>query len=89
MTKHLKYLALVLAMTLAVGTVLGLTLSTTAGAAAKKEYIFYYVDHGTPGNPFWAVYYKGIEDATKWLAPCGVKVKHLSAEADVKKQIEQ
>ena len=89
MTKRLKYVALVLAMTLAVGTVFGLTLSTAAGAAAKKEYIFYYVDHGTPGNPFWSVYYKGIEDAAKWLAPYGVKVKHLSAEADVKKQIEQ
>ena len=88
MTKYLKYITLTLVMALVVGTVLGLTLSTAAGAASKKEYIFYYVDHGTPGNPFWSVYYKGIEDAKEWLAPYGVTVKHLSAEADVKKQIE-
>jgi len=89
MKRHLKYVVLLLAMALVVGGILGLMLSSTAGAASpKKEYIFYYVDHGTPGNPFWSVYYKGIEDAAKWLAPYGVKVKHLAAEADVKKQIE-
>ncbi len=56
--------------------------------AAEKKYTIYYVDHGTPGNPFWVVYYKGIEEAAEFLAPYGVEVKHLSASADVKKQME-
>ena len=56
--------------------------------AAEKKYTFYYVDHGVPGNPFWAVYFKGVEEAAEMLAPHGVEVKHLSAEADVKKQID-
>jgi len=59
-----------------------------APEAKVKKYTFYYVDHGVPGNPFWAVYFKGIEEAAAALAPYGVEVKHLSAEADVKKQID-
>ncbi len=57
-------------------------------AKAAEKYTFYYVDHGVPGNPFWAVYFRGIEEAAEMLAPHGVEVKHLSAEADVKKQID-
>ena len=68
--------------------VLSLFLVSGLSSAQEKKYTFYYVDHGTPGNPFWAVYYKGIEDATQLLAQYGVEVKHLSAEADVKKQID-
>jgi simple sugar transport system substrate-binding protein len=64
--------------------------ATTAAAQSKtgKKILLYYVDHGVPGNPFWAVYFKGIDDAAAMLAPFGVEVKHLSAEADVKKQID-
>jgi simple sugar transport system substrate-binding protein len=57
-------------------------------AEAAAKYTLYYVDHGTPGNPFWIVYFKGIDEAAAMLKPYGVEVKHLSAEADVKKQID-
>ena len=78
---------LILFLTVITALVFSLLLSGNSNAQDKKL-TFYYVDHGTPGNPFWAVYYKGIEDATQWLAQYGVEVKHLSAEADVKKQID-
>jgi len=68
--------------------IISLFLTSGISSAQDKKLTFYYVDHGTPGNPFWTVYYKGIEDATKMLAQYGVEVKHLSAEADVKKQID-
>ena len=77
----------------AVAFLFALSLFMVAGAVgvdaqAKKKITLYYVDHGVPGNPFWVVYFRGIEDAAKMLAPFGVEVKHLSAEADVKKQID-
>jgi len=53
-----------------------------------KKITLYYVDHGTPGNPFWVVYFRGIDDAAAILKPLGVEVKHLSSGADVKKQID-
>ena len=84
-TIHLNRIIL---LSLIITIVLGLFLSSGMANAADKKYTFYYVDHGTPGNPFWAVYYKGIDDATQMLAQYGVEVKHLSAEADVKKQID-
>jgi len=52
--------------------------ATAVNAQSSKKLTFYYVDHGTPGM-FWSVYYKGIEDATRMLAPLGVEVKHLEA----------
>ena len=70
---------LVLYISIVTILVLSFFLSTGISNAQDKKLTFYYVDHGTPGNPFWAVYYKGIEDATQWLAQFGVEVKHLSA----------
>jgi len=84
--KCLRYFALMVSVILGLTLILGVTLP---GTAAKKDKItIYYVDHGIMGNPFWTVYFKGIDDAIKMLAPHGVIVKHLSAEADVKKQID-
>ncbi|MCX6089641.1 MAG: substrate-binding domain-containing protein [Candidatus Atribacteria bacterium] len=78
----------VLLLTVILTTLLSLFAFPGFSFAADKKYTLYYVDHGTPGNPFWAVYFRGIEDAAELLKPYGVEVKHLSAEADVKKQID-
>jgi len=83
---YMKYAVTMLIAALVIGTFMAL--ATSNSAAEEVKYTFYYVDHGTPGNPFWTVYFKGIEDATEWLVARGVKVKHLSASADLKKQID-
>ncbi len=90
MRKYLKYATPILVATLVIGTVLGLAAPKSAEGTPveKKKITIYYVDHGIMGNPFWTIYFKGVEDATKMLAAYGVEVKHLSAEADVKKQID-
>jgi simple sugar transport system substrate-binding protein len=77
-----------LSMLLVLAVVAVLLVGATGLVSAAEGFTFYYIDHGTSGNPFWTVYYQGIEDAAKMLAPYGVQVKHLSAEADVRKQIE-
>lgn len=74
---------LLLVLTIVVGMLVGATVFAKA-----EEYTFYYIDHGTAGNPFWTVFHKGVQDATEMLAKYGVKVRHLSAEADLRKQIE-
>ncbi|HVO38053.1 MAG TPA: substrate-binding domain-containing protein [Spirochaetia bacterium] len=69
--------------------VLAVCVVGTVSAQMKgKKITLYYVDHGTPGNPFWVVYFRGIDDAAAMLKQYGVEVKHLSSGADVKKQID-
>src|ERR687892_225645 len=46
-------------------------------ATQGDGFTYYSVTHGAPGDPFWAVYRKGVRDASK-LA--GVEVKDLAPE---------
>jgi len=79
-----KRVWLIIAMVILAVCVVG-----TVDAQMKgKKITLYYVDHGTPGNPFWVVYFRGIDDAAALLKPMGVEVKHLSSGADVKKQMD-
>lgn len=47
------------------------------GGSQGKPLTIYSVTHGTPGDPFWAVYRKGLDDAA---ADYGVEVKDLAPE---------
>jgi simple sugar transport system substrate-binding protein len=45
------------------------------GGGEQGDFTFYSVTHGAPGDPFWAVYRKGVKDAQKMLE---VKVEDLA-----------
>jgi len=64
-----------------------LTTTVTGGAAPTKakKYTFYVVDHGEPGNAFWAVCYRGLKDAVDLLGG-EVEMKHTYTAEDYKKQ---
>ncbi|MDQ3767643.1 MAG: sugar ABC transporter substrate-binding protein [Actinomycetota bacterium] len=47
------------------------------GSAEQTDLTFYSVTHGPPGDPFWAVYRQGIEDAAEQF---GVTVEDLAPE---------
>ncbi len=50
------------------------TVTAAAPAEGEPEYVFYYVSHGGPGDPWWAPVIKGAQDAADLL---GVKVVYL------------
>lgn len=45
----------------------GLAVSLVGGFALAEEYNFYVISHGGPGDPFWGVVMKGMEDAAREL----------------------
>jgi simple sugar transport system substrate-binding protein len=68
-------LALVAFATVASGCGSSGTEASTSGASAGKRLTFYSVIHSNIGDPFWAVYYKGAEDAAKQM---NVEIKQLA-----------
>ena len=53
------------------------TLALYPSVALAKQLRFYVVSHGGPGDPFWGVVMKGMEDAAKRF---GVKATYLGPE---------
>lgn len=47
---------------------LGLAIALIGGLAAAKDYNFYIISHGGPGDPFWGVVMKGMRDAAATLS---------------------
>ena len=46
---------------------LGLLLVGLSAFALADEYTFYIVSHGGPGDPFWGVVMKGMQNAAAFL----------------------
>lgn len=66
--------------------VLLLGIFITSFAFAEKQLTFYVVSHGGPGDPFWGVVMKGMNDAAKRF---GVKATYLGPEKfSIKKLID-
>lgn len=49
-------------------TVLTLFILILSSAAVAKTFNYYIVSHGGPGDPFWGVVMKGMEDAAEFVA---------------------
>jgi len=50
-------------------TGLAFSLFINKAEARKEKYVFYYVSHDEPSEPFWGVVYRGMKDADRLLGP--------------------
>lgn len=59
-------------------------LLTVSTVAAKEQYQFVFISHGSAGDPFHSVIKQGMQDAAKQL---GVKAEMIFCEGDVARQV--